>query len=249
MIFFKCFFRREELQKMFKKFDLDKDSHVTYEEARWVLHDFGFTDQQVMELMEIHDVNKDGRLQYQEFVHFWNNCGGNDSFTTYTTPKVTIVGASVIDSHDCDTADGTPLISKVQVTGLSTSSTKQIYSTQIPVCAPSLGLAATSNIISTSETLHEKLKTPVTVSETSADNVSPLMRSNVVLNLSRRHAECPNSFGKNGSTKLSRKMTVLQTSKRTATGKIELNTLTESAPASSEPNYVSQKWIMHLPTV
>ena len=62
--------------KIFGKFDADGNSEVTYDEAQAVLKGLSFTDSQIQDLFLIHDVNKDGRLQYEEFVQFWGACGG-----------------------------------------------------------------------------------------------------------------------------------------------------------------------------
>ena len=70
------FFRKEELQKMFKSFDTDGDNSISFDEARILLRDFRFTDVEIRDLMRLHDSNNDGRLQYEEFVHFWGACGG-----------------------------------------------------------------------------------------------------------------------------------------------------------------------------
>ncbi len=69
-------FRKEELKKIFARFDQDGSQTISYEEARSALSDFGFSDSEVLDLMRKHDANQDGYLQYTEFVHFWNACGG-----------------------------------------------------------------------------------------------------------------------------------------------------------------------------
>ena len=61
---------------MFKKFDKDGNQSISYKEARSVLKDLRFSDEEVQTLVELHDHNHDGQLQYEEFVHFWNACGG-----------------------------------------------------------------------------------------------------------------------------------------------------------------------------
>ena len=69
-------FRKEELKKVFKKFDKDGSNSISFAEAKSVLRDFKFSDKEIHDLMELHDANGDGMLQYEEFVHFWNACGG-----------------------------------------------------------------------------------------------------------------------------------------------------------------------------
>ena len=61
---------------MFKKFDKDGDNSISFDEAREILRDFKFSDQEIKQQMKQFDSNDDGNLQYEEFVHFWNACGG-----------------------------------------------------------------------------------------------------------------------------------------------------------------------------
>eukprot|EP00918_Siedleckia_nematoides_P058364 GHVU01127386.1.p1 GENE.GHVU01127386.1~~GHVU01127386.1.p1 ORF type:complete len:149 (-),score=26.43 GHVU01127386.1:344-790(-) len=67
--------KKEELQRIFKKFDKDDNNSIYFDEARAVQRDFKFSDSEILTLMKAHDHNNDGHLQYQEFVHFWNACG------------------------------------------------------------------------------------------------------------------------------------------------------------------------------
>ena len=73
---FISFDRKEELQKMFRSFDTDGDNSISLDEAKLLLRDFRFSDVEIRDLMRLHDSNQDGRLQYEEFVHFWSSCGG-----------------------------------------------------------------------------------------------------------------------------------------------------------------------------
>ena len=70
--------RKEELQKIFQKFDVDRNNSVSYDEARAVMQDFKFTqtDAEIRTLMMGFDKNQDGQLQFDEFVHFWQALGG-----------------------------------------------------------------------------------------------------------------------------------------------------------------------------
>ena len=67
---------------MFEKFDQDHNKSISFEEAKTVLKDFQFTETEIRDLMNIHDTNKDGQLQYNEFVHFWHDCGGRKNNLT-----------------------------------------------------------------------------------------------------------------------------------------------------------------------
>lgn len=62
------------MANMFKTFDKDGNNTISYDEARSVLKDFDFSDEEIRSIMTIHDSNKDGVLQYDEFVHFWGEC-------------------------------------------------------------------------------------------------------------------------------------------------------------------------------
>ena len=68
--------RKTELKKIFKKFDKDHNKTISMEEARIVLRDLHFTEDEIQTLFTLHDKNQDGVLNYDEFVHFWNACGG-----------------------------------------------------------------------------------------------------------------------------------------------------------------------------
>ena len=61
---------------MFRNFDKNGDNSISYAEAKTILRDFKFSDMEILDLMKLHDSNNDGNLQYEEFVHFWNACGG-----------------------------------------------------------------------------------------------------------------------------------------------------------------------------
>ena len=73
---FKLIHRKNELQKIFERFDQDNNKTISFEEARIVLKDYQFTEDEIHRLFELHDRNHDGVLNYAEFVHFWNACGG-----------------------------------------------------------------------------------------------------------------------------------------------------------------------------
>jgi len=55
---------------MFEEFDQDKSGSVSLSEVRPVLVHLGMSDAQIAELIAKYDSNKDGELQYDEFVSF-----------------------------------------------------------------------------------------------------------------------------------------------------------------------------------
>ena len=61
------------MQATFLEFDENKDGYVSIEEAKEAMHNMGvFNDDEIEALVDSYDVNHDGRLQYDEFVKFWN---------------------------------------------------------------------------------------------------------------------------------------------------------------------------------
>ena len=69
-------FRKERLEKVFRKFDSDGNGTISTAEVQFILKDLKFTEEEIKRLIATHDSNQDGELQFQEFVHFWNECGG-----------------------------------------------------------------------------------------------------------------------------------------------------------------------------
>ena len=55
---------------MFDEFDQDKSGSVSLSEVRPVLAHLGMSDDQIAELVARYDSNKDGELQYDEFISF-----------------------------------------------------------------------------------------------------------------------------------------------------------------------------------
>ena len=55
---------------MFDEFDKDKNGSVSVDEARPILRKLGLSDVDIEALIRKHDTNKDGELQYNEFVSF-----------------------------------------------------------------------------------------------------------------------------------------------------------------------------------
>ena len=66
-------FRVRDLQATFHEFDSNHDGYITIDEAKQAMHNLGvFNDDEIESLILTYDVNQDGRLQYDEFVKFWN---------------------------------------------------------------------------------------------------------------------------------------------------------------------------------
>ena len=55
---------------MFEQFDQDNSGSVSLDEAKAVLRKIDIPEAEVESLLAIHDRNKDGELQYEEFVTF-----------------------------------------------------------------------------------------------------------------------------------------------------------------------------------
>ena len=61
------------MHKAFKQFDKSGTGNVNLDDAKRILGGFmGLTDDEIATLINTHDTNKDGNLQYDEFTHFWN---------------------------------------------------------------------------------------------------------------------------------------------------------------------------------
>lgn len=59
---------------MFNEFDKDKSGSVSVAEAKPILRKVGLSDEEIEDLVAKHDTNKDGELQYDEFVSFlWHS--------------------------------------------------------------------------------------------------------------------------------------------------------------------------------
>ena len=63
-------FRAKQIKDMFEEFDKDGSGTVSVEEAKHMLRKLNIPDEEVETLVSIHDRNKDGELQYEEFVSF-----------------------------------------------------------------------------------------------------------------------------------------------------------------------------------
>lgn len=58
---------------MFREFDKDNSGSISTDEAKLMLGRFGISDKDIEALIEKYDANKDGELQYSEFVAFLMN--------------------------------------------------------------------------------------------------------------------------------------------------------------------------------
>jgi Ca2+-binding EF-hand superfamily protein len=56
---------------MFNKFDVNHDGVVSLEEAKTAMKGLKFSEAEIEALVDTYDVNRDGMLQYDEFVKFW----------------------------------------------------------------------------------------------------------------------------------------------------------------------------------
>jgi len=64
--------RRAEVRRKFAEFDRDGSGTVTVDEAHEILQrELSFTPKQSIDLVRRYDLNGDGQLDYEEFVHFY----------------------------------------------------------------------------------------------------------------------------------------------------------------------------------
>jgi calmodulin len=63
----------EMIIRAFKEFDKDKKGYITCEEFKYILKVYcqGFTDKQIEDIFNASDLNKDGKLDYKEYIQFW----------------------------------------------------------------------------------------------------------------------------------------------------------------------------------
>ncbi len=72
MIFYLCY-RQQQMQEMFRRFDKDGNGFISIAEAHQVLaHVLGTTWEKSKDLVNQFDVNRDGRLSYNEFITFYS---------------------------------------------------------------------------------------------------------------------------------------------------------------------------------
>ena len=65
-------FRKQQITEAFRSFDVDNKGYITAADAKRILANFGFQDSEILSLVRAHDTNQDEKLQYDEFVRFWN---------------------------------------------------------------------------------------------------------------------------------------------------------------------------------
>ena len=63
-------FRASQIKSIFDEFDKDGSGAVSIEEAKVMLEQIGIPEEEVESLVRMYDSNKDGELQYGEFVAF-----------------------------------------------------------------------------------------------------------------------------------------------------------------------------------
>ena len=64
-------FSKQAIDKAFCQFDKDGKGYVSLDDAKRILGGLLFSESEVEALVEAHDTNRDGILQYEEFMHFW----------------------------------------------------------------------------------------------------------------------------------------------------------------------------------
>jgi Ca2+-binding EF-hand superfamily protein len=64
-------FRIAEIKTVFSQFDVNGDGVVSIGEAKAAMKGMNFSEAEIEMLVDTYDVNRDGRLQYEEFVKFW----------------------------------------------------------------------------------------------------------------------------------------------------------------------------------
>ncbi|KAK2146846.1 hypothetical protein LSH36_582g03035 [Paralvinella palmiformis] len=62
--------KANRIRLLFEQFDQDNSGSVSVDEAKAVLRKIDIPEEEVESLVAIHDRNKDGELQYEEFVTF-----------------------------------------------------------------------------------------------------------------------------------------------------------------------------------
>ena len=66
----------EEVIRAFEVFDANGDGHITCNEFSYILCNLGddrFSKEECNDIFKEADLNKDGKLNYKEFVDFWKN--------------------------------------------------------------------------------------------------------------------------------------------------------------------------------
>ena len=58
------------MRALFAEFDKDNSGAVSVDEAKLMLNKLGMSENEVVAMVDLHDANHDGELQYDEFVSF-----------------------------------------------------------------------------------------------------------------------------------------------------------------------------------
>ncbi len=64
------FCRADQIKKMFNEYDKDKSGSISVSEAKLMLSRLNMPTDEIEAMVAIHDKNRDGELQYDEFVSF-----------------------------------------------------------------------------------------------------------------------------------------------------------------------------------
>jgi len=62
--------KANQIKAMFREFDKDNSGAISVSEAKLMLRQLNIPDEEITTLVAIYDTNKDGELQYDEFVNF-----------------------------------------------------------------------------------------------------------------------------------------------------------------------------------
>jgi len=65
--------QKAAIDQKFKEFDSHGKGYITLTDARRILGRMAFNDQDIRRIMSEYDTNKDGVLQYSEFLRFWTS--------------------------------------------------------------------------------------------------------------------------------------------------------------------------------
>ena len=66
-------YRKGRIRGAFQRFDKDKQGSVSLEQACDILQGYlGFSETKAKQTVDVHDKNKDGRIDYEEFLEFFS---------------------------------------------------------------------------------------------------------------------------------------------------------------------------------
>ncbi|ELU11100.1 hypothetical protein CAPTEDRAFT_209387 [Capitella teleta] len=65
---------KKRIQQSFREFDMDDKGFVSMEDAQRTMASYGFSDNEIVSLFNLHDRNQDNLLNYEEFISFWGVC-------------------------------------------------------------------------------------------------------------------------------------------------------------------------------